>query len=652
MTGKPIRKYSFLIICASLALVTLAAHRPVLSAKALFFDDELYLTENPLVLNPAWTSVKKFFTEVLNPSTVPGYYQPLTMVSLMLDVAAGGSPQNLRPFHITSLALHIANSLLIFAFIYLLFGKRVPAAFVAAIFALHPLTVEPVAWLAERKTLLAAFFALSSLIFYLNYTRKRGRLYYSLCLVTFALSLLSKPSAIALPVLLLLLDYWPLRRLTRRVLTEKIPLFALALVAGVITFLSQQRTAGLTVAGINRILTVILIVCHNIVFYLAKFLLPLDLAAYYPFAEPFDLANPFVLFCLVAVPVLIFLLLFSLRLTRSVFVGFLFFLVAIFPVMGLISVHGAIAADRHIYFPMLGLLLPIASLFCLLTSAKPVSLNLSDRLRRALLFVIVLVIGVPFFVLTRSYLSRWQSTLGLYEHLLARSPNVAVLHSDYALALIKEGKTDQALDHFHSALGLAPESADVHTNLANLLSGLGRFDAALIHAQKAIELNPRSSAAHANLAAILVTQTRFAEAEDHCRQALGLNPYNLRALSTLGLALANQGKFDLAVGAYTRALSLQPGDIITHGRLALALANSGKPDQAIHHCRIVLAANPDDLEMLCNLGILLEQTAEIDQAIVSYRRALQIDPDYQGAAQLLKAAVEKKSQPDNLSADE
>jgi len=126
----------------------------------------------------------------------------------------------------------------------------------------------------------------------------------------------------------------------------------------------------------------------------------------------------------------------------------------------------------------------------------------------------------------------------------------------------------------------------------------------------------------------------------------------LRALSTLGLALANQGKFDLAVGAYTRALGLQPGDIITHGRLALALANSGKPDQAIHHCRIVLAANPDDLEMLCNLGILLEQTAEIDQAIVSYRRALQIDPDYQGAAQLLKAAVEKKSQPDNLSADE
>jgi len=215
--GKPGQKsypqWAILVILSlSVCACVAAAHWPALSAQALSFDDHEYMAENPLVQNPGWSSARRFLTEVLEPSTIGGYYQPLNMISLMLDYALGGRPDNLLPFHRTSLALHMANTALVIVLLYLLFGRAWVAAGVGLLFGLHPMTVETITWVGERKTLLAAFFALWSLIIYVYFTRKGNWKLYFGCMVMYVLALMSKPTSLPLPAAMLLMDYWPLGR--------------------------------------------------------------------------------------------------------------------------------------------------------------------------------------------------------------------------------------------------------------------------------------------------------------------------------------------------------------------------------------------------------------------------------------------------------
>ena len=191
-----------IVVCG----IVFAVHKPALSARAVSFDDEQYLFENHLVQNPSFKSAGRFLSEVLRPSTVRGYYQPLTMISLMLDYAMGGRADNLMPFRLTSLALHTANTILIILLLYQLFDNMWAAAATGLLFGLHPMTVESIPWLAERKTLLAVFFALWSLIFYIRFSRSRGRRNYGFCMMFFILALLSKQNTTRLPILMLLLD--------------------------------------------------------------------------------------------------------------------------------------------------------------------------------------------------------------------------------------------------------------------------------------------------------------------------------------------------------------------------------------------------------------------------------------------------------------
>ncbi|MFH0980558.1 MAG: glycosyltransferase family 39 protein, partial [Planctomycetota bacterium] len=224
------------VLILVVALTVAAVHWPALSAQTLSFDDAQYLTKNLLVQNPSWASAGRFLREVLEPSTVSGYYQPLAMISLMLDHALGGRADQLRPFHRTSLILHISNTALVIVLLYLLFRQAWVAVAVGLLFGLHPLTVEPIPWIGERKTLLATFFALCCFITYVGYARRRSWKRYVACLVWFVLALMSKPTTTPLPVLLLLLDYWPLRRLNKRAVLEKVPFLIIAGLSAVITF--------------------------------------------------------------------------------------------------------------------------------------------------------------------------------------------------------------------------------------------------------------------------------------------------------------------------------------------------------------------------------------------------------------------------------
>ena len=279
------------VLITAVCVVAAWTHWPALSAKALSFDDPEYLTSNMLVQNPGWGSAKRFLTEILEPSTVKGYYQPLEMISLMADYAAGGRENNLRPFHITSLALHIANTALIIVLLYMLFGNIWAAAAAGLLFGVHPMTVEPITWLGERKTLLAAFFSFWSLILYVRYARSGKWKSYTGSFVMYLLALLSKPTCVALPLVMLLMDYWPLKRLKTKSVVEKIPLFILSAVFAVITYISQSRTAYATLPTQFEPEYVPLVLCHNIIFYLYKMILPVNLTSYYAFPVPFGLSN-------------------------------------------------------------------------------------------------------------------------------------------------------------------------------------------------------------------------------------------------------------------------------------------------------------------------------------------------------------------------
>jgi len=444
----------FLAALVVVEAIVLAAHWPSLSAKAVMFDDDQYLVENRLVQRPSWSSAKQFFAEVFEPSTVRGYYQPLAMLSLMLDAAMGGGVDNVWVFHRTSLFLHVANSLLLVVFLYLLFGQIFPAAIAGLLYGVHPVTIGPVVWLSERKTVLAAFFAIWCLIFYVCYAHKGRWRYYAGFAAAYVLSLASKPSAVAIPVLMLLLDWWPLGRLSllrrngykgrgRKIIAEKIPLFIIGGIVAVVTFVSQSSTASVKLPSQTGAAHVFFIFCHNMIFYLFNFLWPIHLSWYYPFPEPFNLSQPFVQVGVIGTFLLITALLISLRWSRCLLMGWMFFLAAIFPALGLIGIHPVIAADRHLYFPMIGFFLPITYFLSRLWAHKG---RLKEPVKRIILVSAVMVAAAEF-VLTRSYLGYWRDTETVYKYMLRQSPNVPILHNNLANVLKDSGRLEDAIEH-------------------------------------------------------------------------------------------------------------------------------------------------------------------------------------------------------------
>lgn len=307
------QKQVLITLLITVCILVFAAHLPALSAQAMLVDDSQYLINNLLVQNPSWASARRFLTEVWRPSSVMGYYQPLTMISLMVDYAFGGRPDNLRPFHRTSLVLHIANTALVVVLLFLLFGNPWVAAGLGLLFGLHPMTVEPIAWVSDRKTILAAFFTLWSLIFYVRFARNSTWKLYVCCGVMYVLALMSKPTSTPLPLLMLLIDYWPLRRVRWAAILEKLPLFVIGSFFAIITYISQSRTAYVVLPHQHEVWRIPLIICHNIIFYLCKILWPANLSSYYPFPHPMDLSHPAILTGVIGTCILVLLLVVSLH---------------------------------------------------------------------------------------------------------------------------------------------------------------------------------------------------------------------------------------------------------------------------------------------------------------------------------------------------
>jgi len=638
------------VLASAVALVALAAHWPALSAQALSFDDNQYLTENPLVQRPSWASAGRFLGEVLAPSTVRGYYQPLAMISLMLDAAMGGRPENLRPFHRTSLALHTANTALVVVLMHALFGHAWAAAMTGLLFGVHPLTVEPIPWVGERKTLLTTFFALCCLVSYVRYARVGGGRWYGCSIVAYVLALLSKPTSTPLPVVLLIVDYWPLRRLGRRALVEKIAFFVVAGVSAAITTISQARTATVATPRGYDPTIIPLTLCHNVVFYLYKMVWPSHLSAHYPYPQPFTIGQPMVLVGVIGTALLIPLLLLSLRWTRALAVGWAGFFVAIFPPMGVIGFTHSIASDKYAYLPSIGLLLPLCHFLGKAWDA--LGRRSSSTVGQGVMLGIVGVVAVAEIIATRRTLANWQDTEGHFRHMLALTPHARILHHGLADALRTKAFAHQAgallneaAEHYRLATRPGPDSPfgrnDILTcaalnNLGNILAGANNVDAALACWNEVLRLNPKDYNAHNNVGIALAWQGRTDAAIAHYAEALRLRSDLPETHNNLGIELAKKGRIDEAITHYRESIRLNPNFAMAYRNLAAALSAAGKVEPAIDVYRRLVVVRPLDADAHYQLGLLLEQYGRTQEAGRSFQQVLRIDPQHADARRRLE----------------
>jgi len=633
ISGKSNPKTKLLItLVVGICIAVLIVHWPALSAKASSFDDNQYLTSNMLVQNPSLASAKRFLFEVLEPSTVKGYYQPLTMISLMLDCSLGGLPDDLRQFHRTSLALHTANTALIIILLYFLFGQPLPAAAAGLLFGVHPLTVEPISWVSERKTLLATFFALWCLVLYANYVHKNNRKFYWGCLAAYILALMSKPTTVALPIVMLLMDYWPLRRKSRTknqesklricisLILEKMPFFVIGGVSAIITYISQSRTATATLPSQYKTGTVPLILCHNIIFYLYKIIWPANLSSHYAFPTEWGFANPMMAAGIIGTGILIVLLLISLRWTRAALIGWLIFFVAIFPTMGVIGYTNVIASDKFVYLPSVGLLMILAAFLSRLCDTRLTK-------RCVITMSVVLILSCAEAAATRRYLVHWRDSVSLFRNMLRITPDDSLVLNMLGFSLQSEGKIDEATDCYRQALRAEPNEAGIYYNMGNVLWSKGKLDEAVNYYNRALQINSHYAEPHNNLGNILLEQGKSAEALKHYLEAEKIEPDYPDIQYNLGNVFLTQGKFDEAVGHYRRALQLKPWDAEAHYKLGEALQSEGKYDEAIEQFYQSLRYRPDYTEAHKSIAGLLYEMGKFELAVSHYYEVLQTEPN-------------------------
>ena len=630
---------------------------PVLSGRATWLDDKAYVTRNPLVMSPSWTSVTRFVTEVGHPSTVSGYYQPLTMISLMLDRALGGAPDDWRPFHRTNLVLHVIDTMLIVVLLMLLFGEPVPAAMAGLLFGIHPLTVEPLAWIAERKTLLATGCALAALIAYVRYAQRRaagaeaaaaGRPvsvaagWYLASVVAYALALLAKPTTTPLPILLLLLDYWPLRRPLRGAIAEKIPFFALGALGGLVTLVSQRNAGSIEYPVAGSPTDTVLTVCHNIIFYLGKMVWPANLQTFYLYPDPMSVQDPMVLAGVIGTGLLGLAVVLSVRWTRAVLSAALMFLIALFPTIGVVRVTSPIASEKYAYFPSLAIVILCAWLLARLWAHARRGPR-GRRAMQALICAVVLGLASAEAAATRRYLRVWQDDETLYTHVLRHAPRAWWLQFDYADILAGQGRMDEALGHYLEAEAGDPTDVDVQQHLGNTLMLLGRTDEAIIRYRKAVELQPDNDVHLYNLGFALAQRGDVDDAVAALQAALRLNPGNVSANNQLGVMLAQQGHYEQAIPYFRAALSARPDLVGARVNLADSLQAIGRLDDAIGEYQAALQLNPDDAAVHNNLGTVLLKRGLDEEAIAQFRTALRLRPGARGVEANLRAAVARRA---------
>ena len=642
------------LMCTGLTALIVFVYAPVRNFALLAWDDPLYITGNGHVLDGlTWRNVKWAFTA--------GYasnWHPLTWLSHMTDVQLFGfSPS---AYHLTNIIFHIADALLLFLLLRRLTGALYRSAFAAALFAIHPLHVESVAWIAERKDLLSTLFLLLTVWAYADYVRRSTLRRYAMVALFLALGLMAKPMLVTLPVLLLFLDYWPLRRAIKsentmetsaepgmslkQLVVEKLPLLGIAAISSVATVIAQREGGSLGAVSSFPLGLRIANAVTSYLAYIEKTFWPAGLAAFYPYPRsisPFLVAG--------AIVVLGGVTLFAVR-NRSrhpyLLVGWLWYLTSLLPVIGIVQVGSQSMADRYTYVPLIGIFMLIAWIVPDFVEDLPIA-------KFGLPVAAALVI-VSCSVAARAQVEVWRNDIALWQHTLAVTHDNFNAHNNLGVALGGQGKLEDADAHYREALRIAPDFAEAHYNLAGIRFQQGRPADALVEYREALHDRPDYAEAHAWLAVTLNNTGKTDEALTHFREALRLDPSLPEAHNGLGVALLGQRKREEAIAEFSSAVHLKPDYAEAHNNLGFAFAQQDKLGQAAAQFQEALRIKPDYADAKANLAAIsprqsgsgsapsalagaadgeyrlataLASQGKAEEAIGHFRKALQIQPD-------------------------
>ncbi len=568
----------FVLTCAGLVAINLIAFASVGRSGFVDYDDAEYVTANPRVLaGLSYAGARWAFTS--------GYFanwHPVTWLSHMLDVQLFGL--NAGAHHAVNLLFHVANSLLLFAVLNRMTGAMWRSAFVAALFAVHPLHVESVAWIAERKDVLSTFFWMLTLWAYVGYVRHPNWRRYIAVVAFLALGLMAKPMLVTLPLVLLLLDAWPLRRsLSANLLKEKLPLFALAAASSVITVV-VQRDAG-AVAQLSQA-SLSLRVANAVVAYaryIGKMVWPVDLVVMYPL--PRELPSVGLLVGAVGLMAGITLLvILAARRRPYLAVGWFWYVVTLIPVIGVVQVGAQAMADRYSYVPLIGL-------FVMIAWGIPDAVGEWPHRQLALQVVSAFLIAICA-ALSFQQVQHWRTSMTLWQHAVDATPNNYFAQSSLGYVLWKEGKIEEAVPHYVESLRLRPDFPEAHNKLGVALARQGRLGDALPHFSEAVRLKPTYAAAEQNRAAIFAKLHAADNALAHYADAVRDKPNDIAAHNEFGVALAAEGRLDEAIQQFGEALKIKPAEPDLHYNLGMILDKKGRTKQAVEELRLALRYNP------------------------------------------------------------
>jgi tetratricopeptide (TPR) repeat protein len=578
------------IIALLLALITLTIYLPVTHYDFIDYDDEGYVYQNQMVQSGlTWAGIKWAFT-----ANVAGNWHPLTMLSHMLDCQLFGL--NAGMHHLVNVLFHTANAVLLLVWLWRMTGMLWPSAFVAALFAWHPLHVESVAWISERKDVLSTFFELLSLLAYTRYVKEKRCGSFWLALFLFALGLLAKPMIVTLPFLMLLLDFWSLQRISDfrfstlwRLVLEKWPFFLLTVAFCIVTFLAQSQPNADAVASLDQISLPYRFANALISYgrYLLKIFLPVDLAVIYPLLENsvwMQVAAIASITTLVTVSWSVW------RLRQQfpyLFVGWLWFLGTLLPVIGLVQVGSQAMADRYTYIPSVGIFIVIAFGIKHLISRFQIGF--------AVPAIVAGFILTSCLILTERQLSYWRDSETLFKHAIAVTKNNYTAHLNIAIAVAGEGRRDEALVEYHEALFIEPGLQLAHDDLAALLSEMGQSHEALIQLQEAVNLDPRDTLGHLNYGILEAKVGRLDEAINQFTQAAQLDPKNPKPIFEMGRALLQQGRDAEAISSFRKAQHLDPQNFEMLIYLARVLASDQNGEVRNGSIALAMAAEANDL---------------------------------------------------------
>ena len=615
-------RWTIFWVCVFLAAAVWIVFGQALHFKFINYDDNEYVYENAgIVHGLSWRGLGWIFTH-----SVSSNWHPLTMLSHMLDCQFYGV-LNAGGHHLTNVLLHTASVILLFLVLRDMTGARWRSAFVAAVFAVHPLHVESVAWVSERKDVLSGLFFMLTIWAYVRYVRKSSWRSYLLVVLAFVLGLMCKPMLVTVPFVLLLLDYWPLNRIRNSefgirnftsLVREKIPLLGLAAVFCVVTMLTQTGAINSTQPLSQRLANAL----ASYFIYLGQMFWPARLAVHYPPQEhglsPGEIITAALVLAAISAAAWV-----ARRKHPCLLVGWLWYLGMLVPVIGLVQVGEQAHADRYTYLPQIGLYLMLAWLVA----------DLSVRLRHrfvALAGLAVIILAALIFC-ARAQTSYWQDSETLWTHTLAVTDNNNVAHDNLGSVLLQKGNVAGAMLHLQKALAIEPDDAEAHNNLGATFFKIGQTDEAIAQFQMAVALKPGFADPHNSLGNVFFQKGQTDEAIAQYQMAVALKPGFAGAHNNLGNTLCQKGLMDDAMVQFQEALAIEPDFADANYNLGNILLQKGRVDEAIIHFQKAVASRPDFSYAYYNLGAALLQKGQMDAASVQFQKTLALQPNFEEA---------------------